>query len=245
MRCVRPLAGRRPATLVAAFPGFIKQTVMPPSPPAQVDWVILQRFASTATAVAWLNSEQRLKRIRRRGADAGRPRRRPHRPGRRRRRAAVAGRRWSFRPASSPARSPHTGPGSSGSPPRSRRRRAFRAIASSRRCPACRTTGWRSCASTPKPTCRPGSTRRSVRSCCEEAEPFTEEFHARIVRTGFDQWFPVPAGGAAPPAVWKMNMLVLLMLYPIVFLFGFFVQTPLPDRPRGCRSQSHCSSATS
>ena len=31
--------------VVAAFPGFIKQTVMPPSPPAQVDWVILQRFA--------------------------------------------------------------------------------------------------------------------------------------------------------------------------------------------------------
>ena len=30
---------------VAAFPGFIQQTVMPPSPPAQVDWVILQRFA--------------------------------------------------------------------------------------------------------------------------------------------------------------------------------------------------------
>ena len=35
---------------VAQFPGFIKQTVMPPSPPAQADWVILQRFASTATA---------------------------------------------------------------------------------------------------------------------------------------------------------------------------------------------------
>ena len=48
---------------VAQFPGFIKQTVMPPSPPAQADWVILQRFASTETAVAWLNSEQRLKRI--------------------------------------------------------------------------------------------------------------------------------------------------------------------------------------
>ena len=41
---------------VAAFPGFIKQTVMPPSPPAQVDWVILQRFAGTEAAVAWLNS---------------------------------------------------------------------------------------------------------------------------------------------------------------------------------------------
>ena len=60
----------------------------------------------------------------------------------------------------------------------------------------------------------------------QDANPFTEEFHARIVRTGFDQWFPVPAGGASPPAPWKMNMLVLLVLYPVVFLFGFFVQTP-------------------
>src|SRR4030088_1505671 len=48
---------------VAAFPAFIKQTVMPPSPPAQVDWVILQRFASSEAAVAWLHSEQRVKRI--------------------------------------------------------------------------------------------------------------------------------------------------------------------------------------
>ena len=61
----------------------------------------------------------------------------------------------------------------------------------------------------------------------QEATPFTEEFHARIVRTGFDQWFPVPTAGASPPAVWKQNMLVLLMLYPVVFLFGVFVQTPL------------------
>ena len=40
------------SAIVATFPEFIKQTVMPPSPPAQVDWVILQRFASTEAAVA-------------------------------------------------------------------------------------------------------------------------------------------------------------------------------------------------
>jgi len=61
----------------------------------------------------------------------------------------------------------------------------------------------------------------------QEATPFTEEFHARIVRTGFDQWFPIPAAGGPPPAAWKQNMLVLLMLYPVVFLFGAFIQTPL------------------
>ncbi len=67
----------------------------------------------------------------------------------------------------------------------------------------------------------------------QEASGFTKEFHARIARTGFDQWFPAAAAGAAPPAAWKQNMLVLLMLYPIVFLFGLLVQTPLLTRAAG------------
>jgi uncharacterized protein len=39
--------------------GFVKQTVMPPNPPSQVDWAILQLFSSSDAAVAWLHSEQR------------------------------------------------------------------------------------------------------------------------------------------------------------------------------------------
>src|SRR5262245_45008905 len=49
--------------IIAGFPGFVEQTVIPPSPPQQVDWVILQRFATEAQAVAWLNSQERLKRV--------------------------------------------------------------------------------------------------------------------------------------------------------------------------------------
>ncbi len=39
----------------------------------------------------------------------------------------------------------------------------------------------------------------------------------------------VPGGGdrVAAPAAWKQNMIVLLLLYPVVFLFGLLVQTPL------------------
>jgi uncharacterized protein len=59
-----------------------------------------------------------------------------------------------------------------------------------------------------------------------EAEPFVEEFHTRVVRTGFEQWFPRSGDAAAPPA-WKQNMIVLLLLYPVVFLFGLYVQTPI------------------
>ena len=44
---------------VAAQAGFIKETIMPPSPPTQIDWVILQRFASRGAAVTWLRSGER------------------------------------------------------------------------------------------------------------------------------------------------------------------------------------------
>src|SRR5437868_6626702 len=48
---------------IAGFPGFVQQTVLPPSPPAQLDWVIQQRFTHTAAATAWLNSKERLERV--------------------------------------------------------------------------------------------------------------------------------------------------------------------------------------
>src|SRR5262249_18921786 len=61
----------------------------------------------------------------------------------------------------------------------------------------------------------------------EESGAFTQEFHARIARTGFDQWFPSGAPGTKPAPAWKQNMIALLLLYPLVFLFGYFVQAPL------------------
>jgi antibiotic biosynthesis monooxygenase (ABM) superfamily enzyme len=61
----------------------------------------------------------------------------------------------------------------------------------------------------------------------EEANAFTEEFHYRIARTGFDQWFAAAAGGASAIPAWKQNMIVVLLLYPIVFLFGALVHTPV------------------
>ena len=61
----------------------------------------------------------------------------------------------------------------------------------------------------------------------EETGSFTDEYHTRIVRTGFDQWFR-PANAAAPSApAWKQNMVVLMLLYPVVVLFNALVQTPL------------------
>src|SRR5262249_53564984 len=49
--------------VISGFPGFVEQTVMRPSPPAQVDWVILQRFTDESSATIWLKSDQRQERL--------------------------------------------------------------------------------------------------------------------------------------------------------------------------------------
>jgi len=64
------------------------------------------------------------------------------------------------------------------------------------------------------------------RKLLEESAPLVEEFHARVVRTGFEQWFP-GADGAAAPAAWKQNMIVRLLRYPVGFMFGLWGQTLL------------------
>jgi uncharacterized protein len=211
--------------IVAAFPGFIKQTVMPPSPPAQVDWVILQRFADTQAAVAWLNSDARLKRVEG-AADMFVGRDDVHivndggtgvlpspvsavistriKPGQ-----EAAYRTWEQRIAA--AQSKAAGfQGYRFEPPVPGVQEDWLAIL--RFDTEANLQAWLD-----------SPVRRQL---LEEAAAFTEEFHARIARTGFDQWFPVPAAGAPAPAIWKQNMLVLLLLYPVVFLFGVFVQTP-------------------
>ncbi len=185
---------------IAAFPGFIEQSVMPPNPPLQVDWVILQRFASQSAAVAWLNSAERLTRIETRAPDAGRPRRRAHRQGRSGRRAARPGlgRDLDAHQAGPGGRLPRLGAADRRRP--DARRRASRATASSRRSRASRRTGCRSCASTARPTCRPGSNRRSARRSSRRPTPSPRNSTPGSVRTGFDQWFRAAPGGGAPPA---------------------------------------------
>jgi antibiotic biosynthesis monooxygenase (ABM) superfamily enzyme len=212
--------------IIAAFPGFIHQTVIPPSPPAQVDWVILQRFASTEAAVAWLHSEERVKRME--GAapmlvgrddihivNDGEAGVLPApvsavistriKPGQ-----EVAYRAWERRIAAAQSKAPGF-QGYRFEPPVPGVQDDWLAIV--RFDTEANLQAWLD------------SPERQ--QLLQEASAFTAEFHARIARTGFDQWFPIAAGGATPPAAWKQNMLVLLLLYPVVFLFGVLVQTPL------------------
>jgi len=45
--------------IVATFPGYISAVVIPPSPPAQSDWVMVQRFQTLEQLGAWLDSDKR------------------------------------------------------------------------------------------------------------------------------------------------------------------------------------------
>ena len=215
------IAGR-----VASVPGFLKQTVMPPNPPAQVDWVILQLFASSGAAVAWLHSDQRMGLVQRAqpllvgpddvhivaGSGSGvlpapvsaviSTRVKPGQE--------AAYRLWEQRIAAAQAKSPGF-QGYRFEPPVSGVQEDWLAIL--RFDSDANLQAWLD-----------SPTRHKL---LEESEAFTEEVHARVVRTGFDQWFPMNRELPGGPAAWKMNMIVLLLIYPIVFLFSKTVQTPI------------------
>ena len=42
---------------VATFPGYISAVVIPPVPPLQADWVLVQRFQTLEQLGAWLDSD--------------------------------------------------------------------------------------------------------------------------------------------------------------------------------------------
>jgi antibiotic biosynthesis monooxygenase (ABM) superfamily enzyme len=210
---------------VAEQPGFIEQSVMPPNPPTQIDWVILQRFASDTAAQVWLRSDLRQQLLTEaqdlligvddvhllRDASQGvvpapvsaviATRVKPGQE--------AAFRAWEQRIAKAQARSPGF-QGYRFEPPIPGVQEDWLAIL--RFDNERNLQNWLD------------SPERQA--LLRESEAFVEEFHTRVVRTGFEQWFPRSGGGASPSA-WKQNMVVLLLLYPVVFLFGLYVQTPL------------------
>jgi antibiotic biosynthesis monooxygenase (ABM) superfamily enzyme len=211
---------------IAAFPGFLEQTVIPPNPPQQVDWVILQRFASQSAALAWLNSPERLARVQAalpmlvgnddvhliKDEDAGAL---PApvsivistniKPGQ-----EAAYRRWEQRIAAAQTKAP-----------------GFQGYRFEPPIPGIQEDWLSILRFDSDANLQAWLDSPERQALLREAGDFMEKFHTRVVRTGFDQWFPSASDGAASPAAWKQNMIVLLLLYPIVFLFSAFVQTPL------------------
>ena len=216
--------------LLAAFPGFIECTVMPPSPPAQLDWIILQRFIDVPAAVAWLHSGERQRRLPELFAmvigpddvhivsDDGSGRLPSPvsavmsitlKPGQ-----EAAHRAWERRITAMQSRAP-----------------GFQGHRSEPPIPGVQEHWLSIVRFDSEENLKAWLASPERQKLVAEASQFTAQFRARIARTGFDQWFPVGTDGAPPVAVWKKNMLVLLVLYPVVYLFGRYVQSPwLSDR---------------
>ena len=221
------------STVIAGFEGFIEQRLMPPKPPLQVDWVILQRFASVADAQRWLASGERQTRL-----DGI---------------AHMLLGRDDVHLVQDEASAAKSAPVSAVistrvKPGKEAEYRAWERKIAAAQSKARGLQGYRF-----EPAV-PGVQEDHVailrfdseqnleawlespvrRKLVAEAEPLTEEFHTRTVRAGFEQWFREGAGPAsAPLPVWKMDMLVLLLLYPIVFLWSFWIGLPLLDRKLG------------
>ncbi|MFG1397446.1 antibiotic biosynthesis monooxygenase [Roseixanthobacter pseudopolyaromaticivorans] len=211
---------------IAALPGFLGQTLMRPSPPAQVDWVILQRFESSTAAIAWLNSPARLARVA--GAQS-------MLVGRDDVHIVPDGASGVLPAAVSAVISTRIKPG------QELAYRAWEQRIASAQTRALGFQGYRFEPPIPgvqddwlsilrfdsEENLQAWLNSPERKALLAEAEPFTEEFHARIARSGFDQWFASGAKGQPAAAVWKQNMIVLMLLYPVVYLFGIAVQNPL------------------
>lgn len=213
------------SNFVAGFPGFVEQRLMPPNPPLQVDWVILQRFHTMEDAQRWLGSTERQTRIE--GAapfligrddvhivrdDEGGRKPAPVsavistriKPGK-----EAEYRAWERKIAAAQSKAPGL-QGYRFEPPVPGIQDDYVAIL--RFDTEANLNAWLS-----------SPVRKKL---IEEAEPLTEEFHARL-GTGFEQWFRDEKSGSGPLSVWKMDMIVLLLLYPIVFLWGVWFGTPI------------------
>lgn len=213
------------SALVSRQPGFVGQTVIPPSPPTQLDWVILQRFAGRAAAMAWLQSAARKDRL----AAA---------------RDLLAGNDdvHVLEDGPAPARAPVSIVISTRvKPGREDDYRHWERKIAALQEHAPGLEGYRFEEPVPgvqddwlailrfdsEANLQAWMDSPARKKLVEESAALTEEYHTRIVRTGFDQWFQVEAGHAGPPAAWKQNMLVLMLLYPVVFLFSHFVHGPV------------------
>jgi hypothetical protein len=215
------------AEVVARFPGFVAQTSIPPSPPVQLDWAMIQHFDSVDNARAWLQSDGRrglLEEIQ----------------------PLLVG---SIDVHLFNSNDPHvqSAPVSMliSTQVKAGQEEAFlhwqKRIAAAQ----ARFEGFRGYKLDPPilgvqdnwvMVVRFDSnahldawlSSEQRRQLLAQTAGFDAGTHVRKVGSGFESWFASKDGEAeAPPPAWKQNALVLLMLYPFIFLFDAWVQRPL------------------
>ncbi len=210
---------------VSRHPGFIKQTVIPPSPPTQLDWVILQRFADRGAASAWLQSDERKRLVAAAGDmlvgqdDVHLLRDDPEggatpvsvvistrvKPGR-----EEDYRHWERKIAAVQEHAP-----------------GLQGYRFEEPVPGIQDDWLAILRFDSEAHLQAWLDSPQRKKLVDESAAFTNEYHQRIVRTGFDQWFQMGGEHGGSPAAWKQNMLVLMALYPVVFLFGLLIARPI------------------
>jgi uncharacterized protein len=215
---------QRISDTVAGFPGFVDHKVIPPDPPQQVDWVILQKFATAEQAQAWLRSKERLRLVEAaqsmlvgrddvhiiEGDEAAQPADAVSavismeiKPGQ-----EEAYRVWNQRITAAETQYP-----------------GFQGHRLNPPIPGVQDDWVTILTFDTEDHLDAWLNSPERHKLLDAATGFSAGVHARKVRTGFDQWFRV--AGAAHAPIWKLNMLTLLALYPVVFPLGYFVQDPI------------------
>jgi len=212
--------------IVAAFPGYISAVVIPPSPPAQSDWVMVQRFQTLEQLRAWLDSDERRSLLDKstsllvdegttnviEGATSGSP----HdmvtevitvsvKPG-----MEEAYRAWVDRVRQMVARFPGY-QGLQLQPPVPGLQEDW--ISLLRFDTAEHLNAW----------LESDARREALR----EAEPFVERTREQQVATSFSGWFAFGDTPDQVPPNWKQTMIVLLVLFPVVMLEQLFLNPHL------------------
>ncbi|WP_022884629.1 antibiotic biosynthesis monooxygenase [Glaciibacter superstes] len=216
----------RMGTALAAWPGFLDRWVLPPTPPGQLDWIAAQRFSTDDAARAWLHSTERESLLQEAGTIfAGNDD------------VQIYTGEEEERSESEPA----TAVIATRFPPE----READFLEWQREVMAAESrfegfTGHR--LDRPMPGVRDDWAMRlsfdsqdhlsawldsdERRTLLAKGTAFNENMSLTRSSRGFGFWAPGPRD---KDPVFKNNLLVLLMLYPLVFLWGYFVSEPLID----------------
>lgn len=209
----------------ADFPGFIDQAVLPPSPPEQAHWVTLQWFDGAGDALRWLNSDRRrdllasaspslldpddIHIVRNDGAGGSSPGASAILTARVKPGCEDAYRAWQQRIAAALSLS-----------------RGFCGYRFEPPIPGVQDSWLVVMRFDTEANLEAWLDSPTRKALLDEAAPLIEDSRLRVAGMGLDRWFQIPSDAVTPPA-WKMSMLVLLVIYPTVFLFDRLVGTPL------------------
>ncbi len=217
---------QRLSNLVAQAEGFLSSEVMPPAPPEQEDWVIIERFRSRRDARAWLDSPRRAAEIDRAAElmdpdqqisvidELGPPAHRSStaviftkvEPG-----SEERFRRWHDEIGAAQARWPGY-------------------VGSTLQAPVEGVQDqWLTIVTFDSDAHLEAWLRSDERAALlEETEGVSHDTATRRVRSGFEGWFDLRRGeGPGRPAPWKLNFVILVGLYPIVMLEILYMNNKL------------------